>query len=62
MGLDKNGVELLEIHHHGADDITPLQMISAALLAHYRRCEAELLALRAKSGALPDVDDLGTPP
>ncbi|NIA00402.1 hypothetical protein [Massilia sp. CCM 8734] len=29
------------------DSNSPLQMVSAELLAHYRRCEAELVAIKA---------------
>lgn len=45
--------EILTAHSLGDTDETPLQMISAALLAHYRRCEAELAALKALMMAEP---------
>lgn len=40
------------VHTLGADD-GPVQMISAALLAHYQHCEAELKRLQAISYVLP---------
>jgi hypothetical protein len=42
---DEAGPLILEMHRIDGPDKTPLQMISAELLAHYRRCEAELVAL-----------------
>ena len=46
---DAAGPLILEMHRIDGPDRSPMQMISADLLAHYRRCEAELAALRAAS-------------
>lgn len=40
------------VHSSGSDD-GPVQIISLALLEHYRRCEAELKRLQAISDVLP---------
>ncbi|CUI09414.1 hypothetical protein BN2497_13605 [Janthinobacterium sp. CG23_2] len=37
------------------DSTSPLQLVSAELLAHYRRCEAELMALKTKIGDEADA-------
>lgn len=34
------------------DSTSPLQLVSAELLAHYRRCEVELASLKAKSASI----------
>lgn len=37
---------IMTTNSRGQDDQSPLQLISAELLEHYQRCEAELLALK----------------
>lgn len=46
-------VEILTAHRLTERDTSPLQFISAELLAYYRRCEAELARLRTHP-ALPE--------
>ena len=48
---------IMELHNGGKDDHTPMQMISAKLLAHLRAAEAELAALKAAQANQP-----ATPP
>lgn len=50
---DGRAVGVAEVHTQGAGDSSPVQMISAELLEHYRRCEAELKRLQAISYVLP---------
>ncbi|NHZ62598.1 hypothetical protein F1735_09800 [Massilia sp. CCM 8694] len=40
------GPLILEMHRIDGAPWSPMQMISADLLAHYRRCEAELVAIK----------------
>lgn len=60
---DAAGPLILEMHRIDGPDKSPMQMVSTDLLAHYRRCEAELVALKAGSrGAAgrPDILDACT--
>lgn len=43
---DAAGTLIVQLRSHGKDDHTPMQMISAARLAYYKRMEAEALYLR----------------
>lgn len=60
--------DLIEAHRLAGKDTSPLQFISAKLLEHYRRCEAELAALKAARALTPDTrpplepDDTGQMP
>lgn len=47
--------EILMAYSGEQGDHSPLQFISSKLLEHYRRCEAELVALKA-AGALWSED------
>lgn len=44
--------QVAAVHSNGGDD-GPVQIISLALLEHYRRCEAELRRLQVISYVLP---------
>lgn len=48
---DEAGQLILEMHRIDGAPWSPMQMISAELLAHYRRCEAELAAIKAAPAA-----------
>ncbi|HEX8612203.1 MAG TPA: hypothetical protein VF800_13020 [Telluria sp.] len=43
---DEAGPLILEMQRIDGTPWSPMQMISAELLAYYRRCEAELIALK----------------
>ncbi|NHZ94537.1 hypothetical protein [Massilia sp. CCM 8734] len=43
--LDSTGPLILEMHRIDGPDKSPMQMIGADLLAHYRRCGAERFAV-----------------
>lgn len=60
---DEAGPLILEMHRIDGPDKSPMQMVSADLLAHYRRCEAELVALKTASteaAGRPDILDACT--
>jgi hypothetical protein len=49
---------LLELHQLADEpDDSPLHLISEKLLAHYRRCERELLALTAARREQREAED-----
>ncbi|MDQ1924449.1 hypothetical protein [Massilia pseudoviolaceinigra] len=52
---DEAGPPILEMHRIDGPDKWPMQMISADLLAHYRRCEAELAVLKAAARRAAEV-------
>jgi len=49
--------DILAVHRLDADDKTPLQMISAALLTHYQHCAAQLLALQERDPRHREAED-----
>lgn len=48
---------ILEVHRLTKTDDTPLQLISADLLKHYRRCERELAAYLQARRDKKEVED-----
>jgi hypothetical protein len=52
---------VLTTHTRDGDDGTPLQLISVAQLDHYRRCEAELAAIKAQAADQADVGQTQAP-
>ncbi|NHZ81815.1 hypothetical protein F2P44_21415 [Massilia sp. CCM 8695] len=57
------GPLILEMHRIDGPDKSPMQMVSGDLLAYYRRCEVELVTIKAASqggAGEPDILDACT--